>query len=65
MDRLFRRRGQHLVVVGALLGAFIGTALGLIAEDAQPSTAVAARVGAGAGRESAEQPPRRIPGGWF
>jgi hypothetical protein len=42
VDRSFRRRGQHLVVVGALLGAVIGTTLGLIAEDAQTSTAVAA-----------------------
>jgi hypothetical protein len=30
VDRSLRRRGQLLVVVGALLGALIGTALGLI-----------------------------------
>jgi hypothetical protein len=42
VDRSLRHRGQHLVVVGALLGALIGVALGLAVEDAQPSTAVAA-----------------------
>ena len=42
VDRSLRRRGQLLVVVGALLGALIGAALGLIVEDAQTSTAVAA-----------------------
>ena len=48
MNRSLRRRGQLLVVVGALLGALIGTALGLIVEDAQTSTAVAAGPGRGA-----------------
>lgn len=42
MDRSLGRRGQLLVVVGALVGALIGTTLGLIVEDAQTSTAVAA-----------------------
>jgi hypothetical protein len=42
VDRSLRRRGQVLVVVGAMLGALIGAALGLVAEDAQTRTAVAA-----------------------
>jgi hypothetical protein len=42
VDRSLRRRGQHLVVAGALLRALIGAALGLIVEDGQTSTAVAA-----------------------
>jgi hypothetical protein len=50
VDRSPRRRGQLLLVVAALLGALIGTALGLIVEDAQTSTAVAAP---GPGREAA------------
>jgi hypothetical protein len=60
VDRLSRRRGQHLVVVGALLGAFIGTTLGLIAEDAQPSTAVAASEPA-PGAALAASPPNSHP----
>jgi hypothetical protein len=59
VDRLNRRRGQHLVVVGALLGALIGTALGLIAEDAQTSTTVAA--GPGRGATLAASPPSSHP----
>jgi hypothetical protein len=67
VDRLFRRRGQVLVVVGALLGALIGTALGLIAEDAQTSTAVVAsgpRRGAAlaASSPSSHPPPSRAAG---
>ena len=59
MDRSLRRRGQLLVVVGALVGALIGTALGLIAEDAQTSTAVAA--GPVRGAALAASPPSSHP----
>ena len=59
MDRSFRRRGQVLVVVGALLGAVIGAALGLIVEGAQTSTAVAA--GPGRGAALAASPPNSQP----
>jgi hypothetical protein len=59
VDRSLRRRGQHLVVVGALVGALIGTTLGLIAEDAQTSTAVAA--GPGRGAALAASPPTTHP----
>jgi hypothetical protein len=60
VDRSFRRRGQHLVVAGALLGALIGAALGLIMEDAQISTAVAAPVRA-RGAVLAVSPPSSHP----
>jgi hypothetical protein len=60
VDRSLRRRGQILVVVGALVGTLIGTALGLIAEDAQPSTAVAAP-GPGRGAALAASPPTTHP----
>src|SRR5512132_3246929 len=60
VHRSFRRRGQFLVVVGALVGALIGTTLGLIAEDAQPSTAVAA-AGLGRGAALAASPPSSHP----
>jgi hypothetical protein len=60
VDRSFRRGGQVLVVVGALLGALIGTALGLIAEDAQTSTAVVA-TGPGRGAALAATPPTSHP----
>ena len=42
MDRSSRRRGQSLVVVGALLGALSGVVLGLAVGDPQTSAAVAA-----------------------
>jgi hypothetical protein len=42
MDRSLRRRGQVLVVVGALLGVVIGVALGLVVEDAETNRAMAA-----------------------
>lgn len=42
MERSLRRRGQVLVVVGALLGALSGVVLGLAVEDPQAPTAVAA-----------------------
>jgi hypothetical protein len=65
VDRSLRRRGQHLVVVGALLGALIGTALGLIAEDAQTSTAVAASGPALAASPPSSNPPAsRAAGSW-
>jgi hypothetical protein len=60
VDRSLGRRGQFLVVVGALLGALIGTALGLIAEDAQTSTAVAAP-GPGRGAALAASSPTSHP----
>ena len=60
MDQSLRRRGQVLVVVGALVGALIGTALGLIVEDAQTSTAVAA-AGPGRGAVLAASPPTSHP----
>ncbi len=40
--RSLRRRGQRLVVVGALLGALIGVGLALAMEDAGTSRAMAA-----------------------
>jgi hypothetical protein len=60
VDRSPRRRGQVLVVAGALLGALIGTALGLIVQDAQTSTAVAA-AGPGRGAALAASPPTSHP----
>jgi hypothetical protein len=60
VDRSLRRRGQLLVVAGALVGALIGTTLGLIAEDAQTSTAVAA-AGPGRGAALAASPPTSHP----
>ena len=42
VDQSLRRRGQLLVVVGALLGALIGVTLGLAVEDAATSRAAAA-----------------------
>jgi hypothetical protein len=61
VDRSLRRRGQLLVVVGALLGALIGVALGLAVEDAATSRA-AAPGGGGAGRQPARQPALSTPG---
>lgn len=43
MDRPMRRRGQLLVVTGALLGALAGGALGLVVEDAQQRAGLAAQ----------------------
>lgn len=60
MDQSFRRRGQFLVVVGALLGALIGAALGLVVEEAQTSTAVAAP-GRARGAVLAVSPPSSHP----
>jgi hypothetical protein len=60
VDRSLPRRGQHLVVAGALLGALIGAALGLIVEDGQTSTAVAAPGRAG-GAALAVSPPSSHP----
>jgi hypothetical protein len=48
VDRSLRRRGQSLVVVGALVGALIGTLLGLVVGGAEPSTRGAAEPAAGA-----------------
>jgi hypothetical protein len=42
VERSSRRRGQSLIVVGALLGALGGVALGLAVEDPQTSAVVAA-----------------------
>ena len=60
MDRSLRRRGELLVVVGALLGAFIGVALGLVVDDAQHSMAVAAP-GRARGAVQAANPPSSQP----
>jgi hypothetical protein len=60
VDRSFRRRGQFLVVVGALLGALIGAAVGLVVEEAQTSTAVAAP-GRARGAVLAVSPPSSHP----
>lgn len=60
MDRSLRRRGQFLVVVGALLGALIGVALGLAVEDGQTSRAVA-EVGRAGGAAPAASPPNSQP----
>jgi hypothetical protein len=60
VDRSLRRRGQFLVATGALVGALIGTTLGLIVEDAQTSTAVAAP-GPGRGAALAASPPTSHP----
>jgi hypothetical protein len=43
VDRPMRRRGQLLVVTGALLGALAGGALGLVVEDAQQRAGLAAQ----------------------
>jgi hypothetical protein len=42
VDQSLRRRGQSLVLAGAVLGALIGTGLGLTAEDTETSPTVAA-----------------------
>jgi hypothetical protein len=60
VDRSLRRRGQLRVVAGALLGALIGTTLGLIVQDAQTSTAVAA-AGPGHGAALAASSPTSHP----
>jgi hypothetical protein len=60
VDRSVRRRGQLLVAVGALLGALIGVALGLVVEDAGTSTAVAAP-GRARGAVLAVSPPSSHP----
>jgi hypothetical protein len=60
VDRSLRRRGQFLVVVGALLGALMGVALGLVVEDARTSTAVAAP-GRAHGAVLAASPPSSHP----
>jgi hypothetical protein len=42
VDRSLRRLGQLLVVMGALLGAFLGVSLALVVENAESSRALAA-----------------------
>jgi hypothetical protein len=42
VNRSLRRRGRSLVVAGAVLGALIGTGLGLTVEDTETSPTVAA-----------------------
>ena len=59
VDQSLRRRGQHLVVAGALLRA-LGAALGLIVEDGQTSTAIAAP-GRARGAVLAVSPPSSHP----
>jgi len=58
--RSLRRRGHHLVVVGALVGALVGVGLGLTVEDAGTSRAVAA---SGRGAALAASRPRSQPPG--
>jgi hypothetical protein len=60
VNRLLRRRGQVLVVVGALLGTLIGVVLGLAVRDPQAPTAVAA-LGREDGAVLAVHPPSRQP----
>jgi len=55
-----RRRGQFLVVVGALLGALTGVVLGLAVDNPQTPTAVAASGRAG-GAALAAHPPSSQP----
>jgi hypothetical protein len=43
VNRWARRRGQLLLVVASLLGAFIGSALGLVVESSGTGTAASAR----------------------
>ena len=59
-ERSLRRRGQFLVVVGALLGALVGVVLGLAVEDLQTPTAVAAP-GLADGVALAARPPSSQP----
>jgi hypothetical protein len=55
-ERSLRRRGQVLVVVGALLGAVSGIVLGLAVDDSQTPTAVVAPGQAGAAALAAQPP---------
>jgi hypothetical protein len=59
MGRWLRRRGQRLLLVGALVGALIGVGLALVIEDAGTSRAVAApgRGAALAASRPGNQPP--------
>jgi hypothetical protein len=56
VNRSSRRRGQSLVVVGALLGALVGIILGLAVGDAHTSTAVGAPTRARAAAVAATPP---------
>jgi hypothetical protein len=58
--RSLRRRGQFLVVVGALLGALSGVAVGLAVDGPQTPTAVAAP-GPPGGAALAAHPPSSQP----
>jgi hypothetical protein len=60
VDRSRRRRGQFLVVVGALLGALSGVVLGVAVDDPQTPTSVAAAERAG-GAALAVHPPSSQP----
>jgi hypothetical protein len=60
VERSLCRRGQFLVVVGALLGALIGVVLGLAVEDSKTPTAVAAP-GRARGAALAAHPPSGQP----
>lgn len=60
MDGSLRRRGQLLVVVGALLGAMVGVTLGLVVDDSGVRAAPAAapdRGVAAAAATTGSQPP--------
>jgi hypothetical protein len=61
VDRSLGRRGRSLVVAAALLGALIGTSLGLTAEDTQTSPTVAAPDPADGAALAASPPGSRPP----
>ena len=56
MDRSLRRRGPVMVVAGALLGALLGIALGLLGQPSQPSSVLALADPGPAGAVAAGQP---------
>jgi hypothetical protein len=60
VDSSLRRRGQVLVITGALLGAVAGAALGLVGERAEAPGAIgAAALGRGASGVAAGSPSSR------
>jgi hypothetical protein len=61
VDRSSRRHGQFLVVVGALLGAFVGVVLGLAVEDDPQTVAAVAAPGRAHGAMLAVTPPSSRP----
>jgi hypothetical protein len=65
VNRPARRRGQLLLVVASLLGAFIGSALGLVVESSGTGTTASARErgAALAAAPPSGQPPATRPAG--